>query len=672
MHTGLRTSKQTDSGDSLEIVAEEPPSSTTSNRLAYQPALDGLRGLALIAIVVYHSGSGWAPGAFLSVSTFFTLSGFLITSLLILELESAGRISLKQFMARRLRRLLPAALVAIAAITALSPLFSDSSQLNRLRGDGLASLLNVANWHFVLAGDSYGAAFTSQSPFTHFWTLAIEEQFYIVFPLVLVAIATVAKGSRRRIGGALTALAAASVLWSIFLIAADHGIDRTYFGTDTRLPELLLGGVFALWWLGRPAPTGRFRQGAIAGSGAALVAVAALWATAERSGEAWYRGGLSLYTLLTLAVIYGAVQSGGPVRRLLGLRPLVEVGKVSYGAYLVHWPILLWLQQHTELAPWSAIAIGLPVALVVAGLLQRFVERPIRHGTGGVLASVRGTVGIAALSVAAVAVVVVVVARVSAPTDTDIAFDDAKAAELDIVERAEAAGGIANGAPRVGTFGDSAALLVASGLNDWGEDNLDKWIPAGGNAGLGCGVLTNVVRLERNVETPVPDHCKNWLSDWKRDLQLVDPDISVMEFGGWEVVGQQINGEGPFRVIGEDDELDALIEAKLTEAVDLLLSESEIVVVLTNPDTEIGRLDGKSPDKPFPESDPVRMDRFNEMLRTVAATDPRIQVIDLAAWVEARPDERELRPDGVHFTTETAPIAADWLALQILDLWNAR
>jgi len=638
-----------------------------STGIEYQPALDGLRGLALVAIAVYHSGVGWAPGAFLSVSTFFTLSGFLITSLLMREREVTGRISLRDFWTRRLRRLMPAALLTVAAITVVAPWLGDSAQLDRLRGDGLAALGYVANWRFIAAGDSYGAIFTSPSPFTHFWTLAIEEQFYVVFPVVVVALLALARGSRRALAGAIGAIAVASVAWSAHLLSGGARIDRLYFGTDTRLAELVAGGLLALWWLDRPAPTGLHRAATRWGSAAALVAVVGLWLTADREAHGWYRGGLLLYAALTLVVILGAVQRGGPVRRLLSARPLVWVGKVSYAGYLFHWPVLVWLQQHTGLSAPGRLVVGVTVSLALAEVSQRFVERPIRMSRwpAGTTAKLAGG------SALSVAVVVLLVAGLAAPGAPAVDFEAAGARQDKVLEavgdQQRGAGGTA-AAPKVATFGDSTAFMTGTGLAEWGFEHLDRWTPAGGQSAIGCGLLTHVTRKTKGEVLDDPPECSTWERDWIRDADAHRPDVAVVQLGPWEVVDQRLDREGPYRVIGHDAVLDRLIRQRLREAVDLLLERAGTVVLLLSPDIEVGRTDGRAPSQGYPESDPDRMERFRDMLRDEAARSERVVTLDLASWLEANPDERELRPDGVHFTADTARRVADWLAPEILDV----
>ncbi len=649
-------------GPTLTVTSHAP----ARPGISYQPALDGLRGLALLAIAVYHSGVGWAPGAFLSVSTFFTLSGFLITSLLIREHEVTGGISLRDFWTRRLRRLMPAALATIALIVLAAIALGDSAQLSRLRGDGIASLTYVANWHFIVAGDSYAAIFSSPSPFTHFWTLAIEEQFYVLFPLVVAGLLAWGRGSRRVLAGAFAVLAVASIAWSSHLAGSGARIDRMYFGTDTRLAELLAGGLLALWWLGRPAPRGVARSRLRGVSSLALVAVVVLWLVADREAGYWYRGGLSLYALLTVLVMLGAVQRRGPVRSLLSVRPLVWVGKVSYAGYLVHWPILVWLQQHTGLAAPARLAIGLTASFIVAGLSQRFIERPIRTSSW----TARTTGVFAGTGVAVVLALVVLVTAVVSTDGPAIDFEAAAARRAEVMEAVGKGAQTNAAAPRVATFGDSTAFMTGTGLADWGFDHLDQWTPAGGISGIGCGLLTNVTRMTKGESLDDPAECATWKADWVADAEQQHPDVSVLQLGPWEVVDQQLGRKGPYRTIGKDPELDQAIRTELRNAVDLLLVHSKLVVLLASPDIDVGRVDGRSPAEAFPESEPARMELFRTMLRDVAATDDRIVVLDLAGWLADHPDERSLRPDGVHFTNDTARTVAEWLGPQILSLYR--
>ena len=671
-----------DAGESASASASASVSAT--GRLAYQPALDGLRGLALLAIIVYHAEVGGTPGAFLSVSTFFTLSGFLITSLLLTEAARDGGIALSRFWARRFRRLLPAGLATIALIVVAAAFLADSTQLSRLRGDALASLLYVANWRFILAGDSYGAIFESPSPFTHFWTLAIEEQFYVVFPLLMVALLRATRGSRRAVGIVLALVAVYSTAWSAVLLSRGASIDRLYFGTDTRLAELVAGGVLAAWWVGRDELSDAASRWARWAGVVALVAVLGLWATAEPTEEIFYQGGFLAYSLLTLTVILAAVQPAGPVRWVLSLPPLVWVGLVSYAAYLLHWPILIWLEQHTAFEAPVRLVVGLALTLAVAAASLRFYERPVRFGRWP-----RGRLSWVAVPAGFVLVaqVVVITTVLREPDQAPIDFEAAaeRVGELgaggqdgELTEEQWAAlDALAireqqlatSTAPRFSVYGDSAALMTALGMGEWAWDHLDQLAPIEGWAQLGCGLLPEAERRHHGGVGPVPTECQNWPDEWRRTASANPPDIAVIQLGPWDVVDVRLDGGDDWLVIGEDPALDDELRRRLEEGIEILAEHSQLVVLFTSPTIEPGRVDGRSPREQASEADPERMARFNEIVAEVAAGDPRVRVIDLGAWVAARPDDDRLRPDGIHFTEQTTEEVAAWLAPELVAVW---
>jgi len=657
----------------------EPDSGNSSTDFApmgYHPGIDGLRGLALLAIIVYHSGAGWAPGAFLSVSTFFTLSGFLITGVMLEEHRRAGAISLRRFWDRRLRRLLPASLLAIALIVVSAALLADNAQLARLRGDALAALTYVANWRFIATGDSYGAGFTSPSPFTHFWTLAIEEQFYVVFPLFVAGTLALARGSRRVLAGVSGALAVASVAWSTLLLARGASIDRVYFGTDTRLAELLLGALLGIWWTGRRRPLGSQIRTAVGIAGPViLIAMLVSWGTASLRTEMFYRGGLAVYAIGTLVVIVGAMQPGSLLHRVLGFRPLVRVGLVSYGAYLVHYPILLWLNQHTGLAAWVRLSIAVPITMAVALISAKWLEMPIRQrrwlvGGRAPFAAVAG--------VATVGVLVVGTTQVVKPEST---FDFAEAqqtfdtptGEMPNFEALARQGrreraALASVAPRVASYGDSTALVMGLELEHLSEERPDLFINLGGSTGLGCGLLTEVDRRARGEVARPPVDCLDLVERWRTSSTTSPADVAVVFLGSWDVLDQRPDGRDRFMAIGEDSAFDALLESKLRVSVDTLMEYNGMVVLTVPMPIEAGRVEGRSPPQRWPESDPTRMAAFETLLRRVAGDDPRIRVVRVADGVDASIDDRVLRPDGVHLTAEAAEKFAGWLGPELVRL----
>src|SRR3954468_11579202 len=297
--------------------ATEPAPSRGSSAIPHFPGLEGLRGLAVVAVVAYHARYPWAKGGFLGVSTFFTLSGFLITSLLLNERGATGTIDLRSFWRRRFRRLMPAALAALALVVAFGVTAADAVQRRNLAGDVLASLGYVANWRFLLSQQAYADIFGEASPVAHFWSLAIEEQFYLVMPLLAWVLLARLRVGRGVFAAVMAALAAASVGLALFAGLSGDGV---YFNTGTRAVELLLGALLAVVVFDRriTVPLGRkgpVRTAAAATGVLALAAAVALWTVARQSGEgsAWlYHGGLPAYAGLSALVIVAAILPVGP------------------------------------------------------------------------------------------------------------------------------------------------------------------------------------------------------------------------------------------------------------------------------------------------------------------------------------------------------------------------
>ncbi len=339
-------------------------------------ALDGLRALAVLAVLAYHLDNDGLPGGFLGVSTFFTLSGFLITTLMFGELRRTGRIDLKAFWIRRVRRLLPASLATMAAVVALGAAgIWTEAQTSGLRLDVTAALTYLANWRFALGGGGgYVEQMAAPSPLLHFWSLSIEEQFYVVFPLCAWALL-------RRRALMITVVGAAVGVSVALPVVAGWSIDRTYLGTDTRAAELLIGVLLALVChaTGLAGPS-RGRRTLATLAPLCLISQAAAWLLLDDTGNWLVYGGLSAYAAGTCIVILGSLVPG-PLRSALAWRPLVWIGRISYGLYLYHWPIILLVTaERTGLpaVPLAFLQVALSVGLAAVSFW--FLEEPIRTG----------------------------------------------------------------------------------------------------------------------------------------------------------------------------------------------------------------------------------------------------------------------------------------------------
>jgi len=355
--------------------------------------LNGLRALAVIAVVLYHLGAPWLKGGFLGVDLFFVISGFLITTLLIRERNRNGTIGIKSFWARRNRRLLPALFASLLALMIyiivagrLGNLTVASLDLQALRGDGIATLLYVANWHLIVTAQSYFAQFSTPSPLIPTWSLAIEEQFYIFWPLAVMAIMSVRNARWRRVGiwvAAIGALASAIEMAWLFNPAVDP--SRVYYGTDTRAFDLLVGAGLAFLtthW----EPTERQRRSLRLAGWPGVVVLAVAWVGAGDSlgmpRSFMYRGGFLFCAVVAAVVIASSVfEPEQSLAKALSLKPLAAIGIVSYGIYLWHWPIIVFMNPATlHVSGFSLEFIRIALIAVFTTLSYYLIEKPYRYG----------------------------------------------------------------------------------------------------------------------------------------------------------------------------------------------------------------------------------------------------------------------------------------------------
>lgn len=421
---GAHTAKTNTGATHSSATYQQAPARPKSR---YIPALDGLRTLAVVAVVLYHLNLTWAQGGLLGVTIFFVLSGYLITRLLLNEVAKTGRIDLKSFWIRRIRRLFPAVVTVVVVTCTLCTIFNHV-MLTKMRPDILPSLLFFNNWWQIAQDVSYFNALGDPSPLTHFWSLAIEEQFYLIWPPLLLAMVSMhmSKPSTRRVVLGLAAVSAIAMM-VLYNPAADP--SRVYYGTDTRVFSLLLGAWMAFIPDRDLAPVRLARrlgldrlvakhdknaedkQSTTADNAAeaapaqpsalvrfwsspasidvlgivGLVGLAAMVALTNGYTAFQYRGGTLLCSILTLMVIAACVQPQGMVARALSAEPLVWVGKRSYSIYLWHYPLLLLMNPVANIndTPWWQYILQVLLVVAVAECSYRFIETPFRKGAFG-------------------------------------------------------------------------------------------------------------------------------------------------------------------------------------------------------------------------------------------------------------------------------------------------
>lgn len=346
----------------------------------YRPALDGLRAVAVVAVILYHLDFAWIPGGFLGVDLFFVLSGYLITGILLEERSRTGRIDLGRFWTRRVRRLLPAFALVSIAVSLHAWATADPVTLFTIRGDSFAAIFYGANWWFIHKGSSYFDEFASPSPLRHTWSLAIEEQFYLVWPAFVGLFLRMGRGRDALLRGVSVALLVGSLVWLSALYRVEDP-SVAYFHTGGRVHELLVGALLAA--VMRRRASAALSRIAAAGQVPAFLALCALFVFVHDTSPRYFRGGSFAASLLIAGLIASVdLVPGGSLARLLSRPPIVLVGKISYGLYLWHWPMRLWITE--RFVPVPLVQVSRVVATIAVSWLSfRFVEMPTREGSLG-------------------------------------------------------------------------------------------------------------------------------------------------------------------------------------------------------------------------------------------------------------------------------------------------
>ena len=640
------------------MSTDAPAASTAAPPLAHQPSLDGIRALAVIAVMLFHAGNTYATAGFLGVDVFLVLSGFLITLLLLRELRTTGRVAFGAFWMRRARRLLPALILVLLAVALFGAFVATDDEALGLRGDLLGSLFYVQNWRFVLSGASYFTQFGSPSPLRHMWSLAIEEQWYLVWPLLLFGIMALTRRNLRAVTAVILALAAASALLMAALHHQGGDASRAYYGTDTRAQALLVGAALAVLFTMRSVPRTRAATVAIQICGAAGV-IFLTWVVVEQS-ERWtmlYRGGFSLVAVAAAGMIAGAM-TRGPVRTLLAVPPLPAIGLISYGLYLWHWPIYVWLSpDRTGLAGHRLLALRLVVTFAVAILSFRLVERPIREQR---LSWIRGR-----------AVWIPVTSALTAVALLLLTATGAAARPRPNLSAVEQFTRILNAPPppgstRVLLAGDSVAVTLGF---DAVRPSQRKDIWLRGVARVGCGLLAGTP-VSGDARGQSQQECHDWPQQYAKGVRAYDPDVSLLLIGGWEVFDRDVGGR--ILRVGTAP-METELRAALDRARAVLTKNGAHLAILTTPcfsptTRELGEFGEAA------RADPARVQWLNDVWRRYVADHPDVSLFDLDA--HACPggtyvptiDGVPMRTDGVHFTLEGARLLWKWLGPAVLHL----
>jgi len=589
------------------------------------PALDGLRGLALLGVLLFHA-NGALPGGYLGVDLFFVLSGFLITSLLLAEQRETGRIALGPFWVRRARRLFPALLSLMPVVALYGRYFARQDELLTVRAQALAALAYVANWQAIFRHQSYWQLFAAPSPLEHTWSLSIEEQFYVVWPLLVSLV--LRRRTDRTLLGVCLALSALSMLAMLYLFDPGN-TTRAYLGTDTRMTGILLGAALATLispndHLGARAVRLLDVCGLVSALGLGIA-----WATLRGTNPFLYHGGFWLTELGALSLIACAIAGERSLlARALAVRPLTWLGTISYGVYLWHWPVNVFLStERTHLHGLALHALRFAVTFAIAIVSYRFLEQPIRkHGVpfNRPLYIVPAAV---ALSVFLVVHATYAEGR-SEPTAHSAQLPSSVSAPEFVRFR-------------IAVFGDSTANSLG-----WSLRNLH-----------GQGVAVEL--MGKDGCNMLEDTCQG--SHWVEQVRSLHPNASIVYLAGVFLYGFHVNGDWHTACRPDwDAKLARVLALRLGE----LSHEGGLVFAATMP-YPVGPYENDSNDRrAFHE----RVDCINAVIRKSAGGVPGVRVLDIGN--QLCPDgvcQQEvgaselLRPDGVHFSIDASKGLARWV-----------
>ncbi|MFN3255062.1 MAG: acyltransferase family protein [Ilumatobacter sp.] len=670
--------------------------------IAYQPALDGVRALAVVAVLLFHAEVAGFDGGYLGVSVFFTLSGFLITSLLAAETEANGHVALGNFYARRARRLLPASVLLVLLVLIASVVTDWFDAVAELRAHVIGSLLQVANWVFLANDGSYQEllqqAAGTASPLEHYWSLAIEEQFYWLWPIAFVALWR----AGRTLRGRVRLLGAVTLVFVIAapVIAAVWGSDAAYWASPARAAEILVGAFVAVAIIGRRLDPRLWVLAPLM-----LVVLAVCIVTFPTAGGPAYSGWLPAIGAASALLLLG-LQVDSPVRRACSIAPMVWLGKISYGVYLFHWPIFVVMNEDRMGFDGPALlVVRLAVTLIAAQLSYLLYEQPIRRASH---LTVRPTMGWAAGATAAVVAITVVVVPGPASDYWSINSDAADAAALDVDDAPlealtadpSADTGTATETPaphdtandtnvapasttpttttppattlppipelsrpvRIIVAGDSTAEAIGAGVINWASV-LPDVAQAELNIEKGCGFIRGGDYRVDDEWFEVRDACRDWLERKLPDrVAEANPDVVMMMTTSFDVLDHRFDdGDG-----ASPAELRDLITADFARATDEALQGGADTVVWIKAPLPNPLWFSRGSDQEQPDRHAV----LHSIMEELAAERPDdVYVVDLIAYFDESGlvDDVDARPDGVHLTPEAATdVVVDFLGDQLI------
>ncbi len=629
---------------------------TKRTSLPYRPAIDGLRAFAVLSVIAYHVLPASMPGGWFGVDVFFVISGFLITSLLLAEYRrTRGHIDLVAFWKARARRLLPALFTVIATVLVASTFLTLPGRAGNVAGDVLATLGYVANWRFVLGDEAYFGQIASPSPLRHAWSLAVEEQFYIAYPPILLGLLSLI---RRRwvLALSLLGISAASALLMAHLHTPGLDPSRVYYGTDTRIHQILVGAAVAALISGGPGAIDRSRAFAIdlwcrrLALPALLVVMSAFWWAGSAQSLLFEGGVVPLSFIICIVLVAATSPTTSRAQRLLSWEPLRRIGMVSYGLYLWHWPIVVFLNdQVLPVAPPFRILIQVTLTAVLSWLSYRFIERPVRKE--GVRALVPQLPAVSTAVCWATTPLLIIGALSMPAAARTVAPKMAGAGEVIIDQPAYRPGGKMTSVAFIGNSVPKSLITYFRQSNHPDLQLVDM-------TNIGCDPLDAPKFSDGKVQSE-QDGCPQWRRGWGDEVAADDPDVVLYFVAHTMVTDRWVDG----RVVefGSPEWVD-LIEQGLDRALAASVHREFALINLT-----CHEMPTFSSEEIKRVNDTEYVTELNEVVENWAEA-KRVPVLDQYSLL-CEGDELHttvngvpLYADGIHFTKDSGPIFWRWLA----------
>jgi len=672
-------------------------------RPGHLPALDGVRGFAVTIVLLYHHGVTWMTGGELTVSMFFTLSGFLITRLLVAEWGRSGTISLRTFYDRRVRRLFPASFLLLLGVAVVWTVWSGNGRYFA-PWEWKSGLLYFENFYLQSAGKDYASLFGLGNPVQHLWSLSLEEQVYVIFPIVMLVLlrrrrdaATAWRAFWVLAAGALIGIGLGawnrshSPLWSYLpgIEAKCSGVSCAYYATEVRAGEFLLGAALAVLvaiWPRVPRIVEALRRPVVGRVGLLVVLAAyVVWFTFgafNQYGSFFFPNMVAINGMFSVVIILYSLAGTGWANRFLGWAPFRWAGQVTYTIYLVHWPAFMFVDSlkidpdlprvRVPFTDWATVdgfwlfALKLSVTLVIVCAIYYLIENPIRQKR--LLKGRSLYIALAATAAVGLLIVSLGADRRATAGESVLTSLNAEAIRMqqealdslpDLPADAPSRSAVDPGLPaRLLMVGDSQSWVLASGLESWEAEHGVNLVPA---PGVGCGIGENTRINYLGIDQPERPGCSAWRDALPGIVGKFRPNVVVVVGGTADLSDRMLPGSDTWSHIGDAD-YDAWILDQFAVFADTIASTGARVLWFTIPDINPPYVAGETGQPPFVESETERTDRYNDLIRQYAAGDPRVTVVEFGDAVKAHEGgefDPMMRPDGAHIDLKYAPELID-------------